>query len=154
LSFLKKGNYQAVGWFDGWLVGWKPTIKLTNQQTFPESLSRYEKSLFKRRERGVFLWKFLLSAPSAVNFSVVSILAVAQDRENSFTNEKCHFLEKLSVAHYMSDKKGCKVGELSEYCYSSPHDTSNYHCTVNRRLGYGSREIARRNGRCRPIAHW
>jgi hypothetical protein len=34
-------NYQAVGWFDGWLVGWKPTIKLTNQQTFPESLSSY-----------------------------------------------------------------------------------------------------------------
>jgi hypothetical protein len=36
-----KSNYQAVGWFDGWLVGWKPTIKLTNQQTFPESLSSY-----------------------------------------------------------------------------------------------------------------
>jgi hypothetical protein len=31
---VKFGYYQAVGWFDGWLVGWKPTIKLTNQQTF------------------------------------------------------------------------------------------------------------------------
>jgi [ribosomal protein S5]-alanine N-acetyltransferase len=37
-------NYQAVGWFDGWLVGWKPTIKLTNQQTFPESLSRTQRA--------------------------------------------------------------------------------------------------------------
>jgi hypothetical protein len=42
-ELLTGGNCQAVGWFDSWLVGWKPTRKLTNYQTFPESLSNYHR---------------------------------------------------------------------------------------------------------------
>jgi hypothetical protein len=75
-----KSNYQAVGWFDGWLVGWKPTIKLTNQQTFPESLSSYpQKDKGGNCASPVFLLFFASLSSSAVSRYVTA----------------CHYLQAL-----------------------------------------------------------